>query len=84
MTANALADLTEYLVAEVQRLARAGADFGLLAANTPHIVFDDIRRQSPIPLLSIVEATCEAAQGAGDEESRLTGDKIHHAGPVFP
>jgi aspartate racemase len=32
-----------------------------LAANTPHIVFEDIQQQSPIPLLSIVEATCAAA-----------------------
>ena len=84
VTANALADLTEYLVAEVQRLARAGADFGLLAANTPHIVFDDIRQQSPIPLLSIVEATCDAAQSARAEETRTTRNKIHHAGPLLP
>ena len=32
-------------------------DFGLIAANTPHIVFDRIKDKSPIPLLSIVEAT---------------------------
>jgi aspartate racemase len=31
-----LAEVTEYLVHEVQKLAQAGADFGLLAANTPH------------------------------------------------
>ncbi|HLB88069.1 MAG TPA: aspartate/glutamate racemase family protein, partial [Terriglobales bacterium] len=47
--ANELAKLTEHLVCEVQKLARAGADCGLLAANTPHIVFDEIRSQSPIP-----------------------------------
>jgi aspartate racemase len=62
IAAKELARLTEYLVREVEKLARAGADFGLLAANTPHIVFDDISRQSPIPLISIVVATCEAAQ----------------------
>ena len=32
--------LTDYLVAEIDLLARAGATLGLLAANTPHIVFD--------------------------------------------
>ncbi len=52
--ANELAEATEYLVGEVQKLARAGADFGVLASNTPHIVFDEIRRQSPIPLISLV------------------------------
>ena len=62
METNALADLTEYLLQEVRRLANAGADFGLLASNTPHIVFDDLRRQSPIPLISIVEAARDAAK----------------------
>jgi aspartate racemase len=49
-----LPELTEYLLREIDRLARAGADFGLMASNTPHIVFEELSRQSPIPLLSIV------------------------------
>ena len=84
VTANALADLTEYLVAEVRRLARAGADFGLLTASTPHIVFDDVRRQSPIPLLSIVEATCEAAKALGLKRLGLLGTKFTMQGRFFP
>ena len=84
VTANALADLADYLVAEVQRLARAGADFGLLAASTPHIVFDDVRRQSPIPLLSIVEATCEAAKALGLKRLGLLGTRFTMQGRFFP
>ena len=84
VTANALAALSEYLVAELQRLARAGADFGLLAANTPHIVFDDIRRQSPIPLLSIVEATCEAAKALGLKRLGLLGTRFTMQGRFYP
>jgi len=84
VTANALADLTEYLVAEVQRLARAGADFGLLAANTPHIVFDDIHQQSPIPLVSIVEATCDAAKALGLKRLGLLGTRFTMQGRFFP
>ena len=38
VTANRLAEVTEYLAAEVDRLARAARDFGALSANTPHIV----------------------------------------------
>jgi len=59
---NRLADVTEYLVHEVQKLVRAGADFGLLAANTPHIVFNEIQQRSSIPLISIVEVTCKEAR----------------------
>jgi aspartate racemase len=63
--ANRLAEVANYLVGEVEKLARAGADFAVLAANTPHIVFDEINRRSPVPLLSIVEATCDEAKGLG-------------------
>jgi aspartate racemase len=84
VTANSLAELTEYLVAEVQRLARAGADFGLITANTPHIVFDDIQRQSPIPLLSIVGATCQAVRALGLKKVGLLGTRFTMQGRFFP
>jgi aspartate racemase len=54
-------ELAEYLLESIHVLARAGVDFALLSANTPHIVFDAVARKSPIPLLSIVEATCDFA-----------------------
>jgi len=84
VTANALAELTEYLVAEVQKLARAGADFGLIAANTPHIVFDGVRRQTSIPLISIIEATCEAVQALGMKKVGLLGTRFTMQGRFFP
>jgi aspartate racemase len=80
---NQLADVTEYLVSEVQKLARAGADFGLLASNTPHIVFDEIRRQSPIPLVSIVEATCAAAKALGLKRLGLFGTRFTMQGRFY-
>ena len=40
--------MAEYLLEEIPKLARAGADFGLIAANTPHVVFDDVAPKSPI------------------------------------
>src|SRR5512137_1155731 len=42
-----LTEVTEYLAGEVRKLAQAGADFGLMASNTPHIVFDDVQKKSP-------------------------------------
>jgi aspartate racemase len=76
ITANELAEATVYLLGEVRKLARAGADFGLLAANTPHIVFNEIRRDSPIPLISIVRATCEAAKDSGLSRLALFGTRF--------
>jgi aspartate racemase len=56
VAANRLEELTDWLLWEVDRLARAGAEVGLLASNTPHLVFPELSRQSAIPLLSIVDA----------------------------
>jgi aspartate racemase len=61
VSSNDLAGLTAYLLEEIHRLARAGATHGMLASNTPHIVFDEIEAASPIPLISIVETACRAA-----------------------
>ena len=57
-----LPGMADYLLSEIAVLARTGVDFGLISANTPHIVFDQIAPKSPIPLISIVEATCAAAK----------------------
>src|SRR5215469_6323970 len=53
IAAGEVEKMTQYLVSEVLKLARAGADFVLMAANTPHIAFTEISRQSPIPMISI-------------------------------
>src|SRR5213080_2871883 len=62
MAANNLTGMADYLLEGIGKLGRAGADFAIIAANTPHIVFDDIAPKSPIPLISIVEATCDYAK----------------------
>jgi len=81
---NSLEILTDYLVAEIDVLAKAGATLGLLAANTPHIVFDDVRRRSPIPLVSIVEATRDAALERGLTRLGLFGTKFTMQGRFYP
>jgi aspartate racemase len=82
--ANKLNELTEYIVPEVMRLHGAGAEFGFLAANSPHIVFDDIARRSPIPLVSIVEATCAEAKARGFKKLGLLGTRFTMHGRFYP
>jgi aspartate racemase len=81
--ANELPGVIEYLVGEVKRLAVAGADFGLLASNTPHIVFNDIQQQSPIPLISIVEVTCLATRALGLKKVGLFGTRFTMQGHFY-
>lgn len=84
MNANDMTQLTGWLVAEVQKLANAGAEVGFVGANTPHIVFDELSRRSAIPLVSIVEATCEAARAAGLKKLGLFGSRFTMQGRFFP
>jgi aspartate racemase len=64
------------LLAKVRALAAAGADFAAISANTPHLVFDEVAAASPIPLLSIVEATRDAARAAGMKRLGLLGTRL--------
>jgi aspartate racemase len=83
MDANELAAMADYLLQAIGRLARAGADFGLISANTPHIVFEDVASKSPIPLISIVEATCASAKTQNLNTARFARDAVHHAGQLL-
>ena len=81
--ANELPAVTDYLLGEVEKLARAGADFGALASNTPHVVFDALSRQSPIPLVSIVETACDTARALGLRRLGLFGTRFTMQGRFY-
>jgi len=53
-------EITEELIRDIRNLAAAGADFALIATNTMHLVFDKVEEASPIPLISIVDATAKS------------------------
>jgi aspartate racemase len=76
--------LVEYLSASLNRLAAAGADFAAMAANTPHVVFDELAAQSPIPIVSIVEACAEEAQRRGLRRLGLLGTRFTMEGRFYP
>jgi aspartate racemase len=84
MAADDLGSMAVYLLEEIRKLARAGADFGLIAANTPHIVFDDVVPKSPMPLISIVEATCAAAKARKLKRLALLGTRFTMQGTFYP
>jgi len=79
-----LQDLATFLVSELQKLAAAGADFALLTANTPHIVFDEVERASPLPLISIVQAAADRAQQSGFQHVGLLGTRFTMQATFYP
>ena len=84
MDANDLSGMADYLLQAIGTLARASANFGLISANTPHIVFDEVASQSPIPLISIVEATCAAAKARELKRLALFGTRYTMQASFYP
>jgi len=82
--ASRLEELTDYLVAEVSAVARAGASAALFASNTPHLVFDAVRQRSTIPMISIVEATCAHAEIHGLRCVGLLGTRFTMQARFYP
>lgn len=75
--------LVHYLLESVKRLASAGVDFIALTANTPHIVFDELSREAPVPLLSIVEACAHEAERRGLHRVVLLGTRFTMEAPFY-
>lgn len=84
LDANDLAGLTDYISAAIDRLTLAGAEIALMAANTPHLVFDEVQRRSSIPMLSIVQATCDHARALGLRRLGLLGTGFTMRARFYP
>ena len=63
LRADDRAEIVRVLSLELERLAAAGADLGLIASTTGHIGFERVVAASPIPLVGIVDAVADALGG---------------------
>ncbi len=54
-----------YIAESAKKLAAMGADFLLLPCNTSHYFFDEIRAQSPVPVVNMIRITAEELAAAG-------------------
>jgi len=52
----------EYLMTGINSLENAGVSFIIMAANSPHEVYEDLMNRSKVPILSIVKATIGKAK----------------------
>jgi aspartate racemase len=76
--------LTTMLLESLRRLARAEAEIGALGANTPHVVFEDLAPRSPLPLVSIVTSTRDAAVAHGLRRLGLIGTRFTMTARFYP
>jgi aspartate racemase len=84
MTAGQLQDVADYFVREVDVLADAGATLGIITANTPHIVFDEVSRRTRLPLLSIVESARDHVRALGLRRVGLLGTRFTMQAAFYP
>ena len=64
------------LLKAIQSLSDAGAEFAVIASNTPHIIFDRVVMESPLPLVSIVDATCASVRQSGCKKVVIIGTRF--------
>ncbi len=76
--------VADYLTDAVETLAKAGADVAIIAANTPHIAFDEVQSRSRISMVSIVEAVADHVGAAGMKRVGLLGTRFTMTGKFYP
>jgi aspartate racemase len=65
--------LTNMLLSEIDKLKTIGAECIAMASNTPHFVIDSLIEKVNVPIISIVEETCEYAKNKQLKKVLLTG-----------
>ncbi len=72
------------MIGAARALERAGADFGLIATNTMHLVYDRMQEAVGIPFLHIVDAVAAAVRERGQSTVGLLGTTFTMNGPIYP
>lgn len=66
-------EVVDLFAAAFERLCLAGAEAAALTANTPHIYLDRLRARTRLPIVSILDATCEKTKALGCRKVLLLG-----------
>jgi aspartate racemase len=68
--------ITDDLISVAQKLKIAGADFGIIATNTMHIVFDKMQSKTDLTFIHILEPTIKAIHKFKVKKVGLLGTKF--------
>lgn len=75
--------IAEDMVKVAHALERAGAEFGIIATNTMHLVFSEVQAAVNIPFLHIADAAAEAIRARGFSKVGLLGTKFTMSMPFY-
>jgi len=65
--------LIKKIAEAINQMKKAGADFVAISSNTPHVVFNEIRKSSNLPLISIIESNVNETRKNGFTKVLLIG-----------
>ena len=68
--------LVDYLVDSINKLVKCEVDFIAIGSNTPHVVINEVKQKINIPIISIVDKTCEYAKKLNLCKLLLIGTKF--------
>ncbi|MBW1606347.1 aspartate/glutamate racemase family protein [Lactobacillus sp. Sy-1] len=83
LDADQLTQVADYVSDAANHLQQAGADFGLMCGNTPHIAFSQIQARTKLPLLSIVDTALAHAKQLHLHRLLLLGTKFTMSNDFF-
>ena len=66
----------EYLMTGIKSLEKSGVSFIVMAANSPHAIYEELEKSSEVPILSIVKATISKAKQENMKKLLLIGIKF--------
>jgi len=64
------------MAVKFEHMRAAGADFGLISANTPHRALDTVTANTKLPVLSIIAVTADAVKRAKVKTVGLLGTRF--------
>ena len=65
----------EYIMQGIRALECSGAEVIGISANTPHIIFDDLQKETSVKMVSIIDAVAKEAKKKGFKKLLLLGTK---------
>lgn len=75
--------LTDLLVNSIEHLKSAGAEVVALTSNTSHMVFDQVKSEIDLPIVSILDTTCAEVIRLGYKKVGLLGTTFTMEGKFF-
>jgi aspartate racemase len=66
------------------RLKKAGADFGIIASNTPHMRLKSITQGLDFPIVSILRSTAAAVRALGGSRALILGTSVTMKSAAYP